>query len=248
MSTTARLEQIRAASPGLKARVAGVFYLLNAGTAFAYSVRERLTVPADAAATATNILAHESLFRIALVADLLGVAAYVVVTALFYELFRPVNRTLALLAAFFSLVGCVVQVFACVFHIGALTVLGSAPYLSVFSVAQLHAMSFVFLKLHGQAFNIAIEFFGFYCVLIGYLIFKSSFLPRVIGVLMALGGVAYVTGNLATFLSLPMAMVLGHSAVILGGVGECSLILWLLVMGVNTQRWNAQASVTGGSR
>ncbi len=248
MSATVMTQRIAEASPRLKARIAGFFYLLNAGTAFAFFVRGKLVVSGDAAATATNILAHERLFRMALAADLIGVASYVVVTALLYDLFKPVNRNLSLLAAFFSLVGCAVQVFACVFHLASLIVLGGAPYLSVFKVEQLQAMALMFLKLHGQGFNIAIVFFGFYCLLIGYLILRSTFLPQIIGVLMALGGLAYVTNNLANFLSLPLPMYLSHSVPALGGLGEGSLMLWLLLAGVNAQRWKAQAGAAGDGR
>lgn len=88
------IERIAEASPRFKARIAGVFYLLTAGTAFAFSVRGRLVVSGDAGATAANILAHQSLFRMALVADLIGVACYIVVTALFYDLFKPVKEPL----------------------------------------------------------------------------------------------------------------------------------------------------------
>jgi hypothetical protein len=236
------MEGIREASPRFKARMAGVFYLLNGGTAFAFSVRSRLVISGDAAATATNILAHEPLFRMAFAADLIGVAAYVVVTALLYDLLKPANRNLSLLAAFFSLVGCAVQVFACVFDLASLGVLGGAQYLSVFNSEQLQAMALMFLRLHGQGSNIAMVFFGFYCLLIGYLIFRSAFFPRIIGVLMALGGLAYVTNNLANFLSLPLGKYLSPYVPALGGLGELSLILWLLVIGVNTQRWKEQAA------
>jgi len=102
------MEEVRETSPRLKARIAGLFYLLNGGTGFAYSVRSRLVDSSDASTTASNILAHEHLFRIALAADLIGVAAYVVVAGLLYGLFKSVNRSLSLVAAFFSLVGCTI--------------------------------------------------------------------------------------------------------------------------------------------
>ena len=236
------MERIAEASPRFKARIAGLFYLLTGGAGFAFFVRGRLVVSGDAAATATNILAHEPLFRIALAADLIGVACYVVVTALLYELFKPVNRSLSLVAAFVSLMGCAIEVFACVFHLGSLLVLGGAQYLSVFKVEQLQAMALMFLKFHAQAFNIAIVFFGFYCLLIGYLIFRSTFLPRIVGVLMALGGLTYVINNFANFLSLPLPKYLTPCILVLPGLGEGSLMLWLVV-GVNAQRWKEQASV-----
>ncbi|MGA3209880.1 MAG: DUF4386 domain-containing protein, partial [Terriglobales bacterium] len=139
------MDRIRESSPRFKARMAGVFYLLNGGTGFAFAVRSRLVFPGDAAATASSVLAHRPLLRSALAADIVGVAAYLVVTALFYELFKPVNRTLSLVAAYFSLVGCAVQVFACVFDLASLSLLGGAQYLEVFKPEQLHAIALLFL-------------------------------------------------------------------------------------------------------
>jgi hypothetical protein len=104
------MERIAETSPGFKARIAGVFYLLTFVTGgLAVFARGGLVVNGDAAATATNILAHESLFRLGFAADLLVVACYIAVTALFYDLFKPVTRSVSLLAAFFSLVGCAIQ-------------------------------------------------------------------------------------------------------------------------------------------
>jgi hypothetical protein len=235
-------EQIREGSPRFKARMAGVFYLLNGGTGFAYSVRGRLVVPGDAAATAANILAHERLFRMAMAADLVGVAAYGLVAALLFGLFRPVSRTLSLVAAFLGLVGCAIQAGACVFDLGALSVLNDTQSYGAFKLDETQAMVELLMRLHGHGFNVAIVFFGFYCVLIGFLIFRSMFMPRIIGVLMALGGAAYVGSALAGFLSLPVPMALSRLVPVLGGLGELSLMLWLLVVGVNAQRWKEQAA------
>lgn len=239
------MEQIRETSPRFKARWAGVFYLLNGGTGFAFSVRSRLVETSDAAATATNILAHERLFRMALAADLVGVAAYLVVTPLLYGLLKPVGKSLSSVAALFSLVGCAIQASACVFDIAALSILKDAPYSRAFSVEQLQAMALIELRLHGQGFNIAIVFFGFYCLLIGFLIYRSTFMPRIIGVLLALSGPAYVVNNFALFVAMPLPMILSHLVPILGGIGELSLMLWLLIMGVNNQRWKEQAASAG---
>jgi len=127
------------------------------------------------------------------------------VTLLFYDLFKPVNRSLSLLAAFFSLVGCA---------IGAL---------SPFHLAPSHINSLVF--------------FGFYCLLIGYLIFRSTFLPRILGALMAFGGLGWLT-----FLSPPLANYLSPYNMVPGILGEGSLTLWLLVIGANVPRWEERAS------
>jgi len=235
------LEETRQASPRLRARIAGVFYLLNGGTGFAYSVRSRLVDSRDAAATASSILAQERLFRTALATDLVGVAAYIVVAALLYGLLKPVNRSLSLVAAFFSLVGCAIQASACIFDLAALNVLHGGLFGGAFNAEQSKAMAFMLLRLQLQGFNIAIVFFGFYCLVIGYLIFRSRFMPRFLGVLMAVSGLAYFTNNLAIFLAIPIPMMLAHLVPILDGLGELSLMLWLLIMGVNAQRWREQS-------
>jgi len=233
------MERIPEASPRLKARIAGVFYLLNilTGIIAEVFVRGRLVVYSDAATTAHNILAHEPLFRLGFASALICVACYIAVTALFYSLFEPVNRSLSLLAAFFSLVGCTIQAFICLFLLAPLVVLGGAQYLSVFKVEQLQALALVFLRLYGEGFAIVMVFFGFYCLLIGYLIFRSTFLPRILGVLMAIAGLCWLT-----FLSPPLANYLSPYILALGILGEGLLCLWLLMMGVNVPRWKGQAS------
>jgi hypothetical protein len=232
-------------SPRLKARIAGAFYLLTIPTAILAElfVRGQVVVSGNAAATATNILAHEPLFRLGFASDLIATACYIAVTALFYGLFKPVNRSLSLLAAFFSLVGCAIGAFSCLFHLAPLVVLGGAPYLSVFKLEQLQALALMFLKLRAQASNIGIVFFGFYCLLIGYLVFRSTFLPRILGVLMALAGLGWLT-----FLSPPLANYLSPYNLAPGLLGEGSLTLWLLVAGVNTAKWSELANSRRVSR
>jgi hypothetical protein len=232
------MEPIGEASLRLKARIAGVFYLLEMLTAgFALFVLRRLCVSGDAAATATNILAHQSLFQLGFAANLLGFACYIAVTGLFYDLFKPVNRSLSLLAAFFSLVGCTVGAVSCLFELAPLAVLGGAQYLNVFKVEQLQALALTFLKLYGQCFDISFVFFGFYCLLIGYLIFRSGFLPRILGAGMAIAGLGWLT-----FLSPALAHDLSPY-ILAAGIGEVSLTLWLLGAGVNAARWEERGSV-----
>jgi len=225
-------ERIAEASPRLKARMAGVFYLLTFLTGGVAVPSFRLVADSDAAATASNILAHEALFRLGFAALLINVAVYITVTLLFYELFKPVNRSLSLLAAFFSLVGCAIQAVSSAFFLAPLIVLGGAQSLSVFKVEQLQAQALMFFKLYAQAYNIGLVFFGFYCLLIGCLISRSTFLPRVLGVLMACAGLAWLT-----FLSPPLANHLLAYIEILGIIAEAALMLWLLIKGVNVQRW-----------
>ena len=243
MSTAAMMERIAGASPRFKARIAGAFYLVTTLTRMFVEifVRNRLVVSDGAAATATNILAHEWLWRWGFAADILAFASYVALTALLYELFKPVNRSVSLVAAFFSLVACAVQAVSSLFHLAPLVLLGGTPYLRAFNVEQLQALALVFLRLRAAAYHsIGLVFFGLYCLLIGYLIFRSTFLPRVIGVLMILAGLSYLM-----FLSPPLATHLQPYILFFPGVGQISLTLWLLVIGVNVQRWKEQAIAAG---
>jgi len=225
-------------SPHPRARITGVIYLLYFLTAvFGEFFLRGLVVSGDAAGTANNIMAHQPLFRLGLATGLIATACYIAVTALFYDLFKPVNRSLSLLAAFFSLVGCAILAFGSLFQLAPLVVLGGSQYLSVFKVEQLRALALMFLELNTQANNICVVFFGFYCLLIGYLIFRSAFLPRILGVLMAFAGLGWLT-----FLSPPLANYLSPYILVLGFLAELAFCLWLLVMGVNVQRWRQLAS------
>jgi hypothetical protein len=230
------------ASPRLWARMAGAFYLTTIimGVFAEVFARGELIVRDDAAATATNILAHESLYRLGLVADLIMLAAYIAVTVLLYVLLKPVGRIASLLAAFFSLVGIAVLAVNSLNHVAPLVLLGRTPYLSGFTTSQLQALALVSLKLHARGYSISGVFFGIYCVMLGYLIFRSGFLPRFIGVLMAIGGLGYVTGSFTLFLFPAVAARLPDLSM-LGGIAELALTLWLLVMGVNAQKWEEKA-------
>src|SRR5260370_5941801 len=231
MRTVVMIEPIAEASPLFRANMAGFFYRTSilTGGAAAF-VRWRLLASDEAAATATNILTHEPLFRMLFAADLISVLCYVAVTLLFYEMFKSVNRYLSLLAVLFSLMRCAIVAFADLFQIAALVVLRAGQYLNLLAVKEVPALALACLRLRGQAYNISLAVFGFYCLLIGYLIFKSTFLPRVVGVLMAFAGLACLT-----FLSPALARHL--SPYILGPslIGEGSLTLCLLLIGVNVQ-------------
>ncbi|MGA2424281.1 MAG: DUF4386 domain-containing protein [Terriglobales bacterium] len=241
MNTPVMMERIAEASPRPRARITGVVYLLFFLTVISAEFFVKgLVVDGDAAATANNILAHESLFRVGFAINLIATALYIAVTALFYDLFKPVNRSLSLLAAFFSLVGCAIQAFSYVFYLAPFVLLGGSQYLSVFKVEQLQALALMLLKLRSQAEQIDLVFFGFYDLLIGCLILRSTFLPRILGGLMALAGLAWLI-----FLLPPLANYLSYYILPLGFLAELLLMLWLLVKGVNVQRWMEQAGAAG---
>lgn len=230
-------------SPRFKARVAGALYLIG-GTLGGFAevfVRGRVVVYDDAAATATNILTHESLYRLGGAADLISLVCDTAVALLFYDLFKPTSRSLSLLAAFFRLTWVAPMVLNSLNHFAPLALLGGAYYLNAFKPDQLRAMAYTSLKLHAQGYNIGLVFFGVTCVLLGYLIFRSTFLPRVLGVLMAIAGLCYLTNSFTNFLSPASARAL-FPWILLGAFpGEFGLMLWLIIFGVNNERWKQQA-------
>ena len=136
-----------------------------------------------------------------------------------------------------GLTGCVIKTFTRVFFIAPLFILGGAHYLSVFSAEQLQALALLFLKVNDRGAAVALVFFGFYALLTGYLIIRSTFLPRILGVLSVFGGLGWLS-----FLYQPLGYRLFPYVVAFAILGAASLILWLLVFGVNEQRCKEQAS------
>jgi hypothetical protein len=231
-------------SPLFKARMGGGCWLMCFITSiFPLVVSGKLVVPGDAATTATNLLANEGLFLAGTALLLISTAFYVGATLFVYEVLKPVNRSLSLLAAFFSLVGCAVGALSCLFDFAPFVLLKGAPYLSVFTQEQLQALAYMFLAVRAQANSIGLVFFGLHCFGVGYLIFRSTFMPRIIGVLMMFAGIGWLT-----FLSPPLANSLAPFNMIPGGIGELSLTLWLLVKAVNVERWREQENRAGTRR
>jgi uncharacterized protein DUF4386 len=244
MSTAIAIDGIKETSPRAKARLTGVFYLVTilAGIFAQGFVSERLVASGDAARTATNILTHEPLYRLAFTVYLIEMASQITMTALFYDLLKPVSRSVSGLSAVFSYIGCGIKTLSRLFYFAPLLVLGGAPYLSVFSADQQQALALLFLKVNDQGAAIALVFFGFSTVLKGYLVFRSTFLPRALGVLTTVGGLGWLA-----FLSPPLGYRLFPYIVGVALLGSVATIVWLLVVGVNEKRWREQASASAAS-
>ena len=161
-------------SPQLYARMAGVSYLLGALTSVLGQmvVLGMFVVPGSATVTAANILSHESLFRLGFVSSLMTVPFHLAWAVLFHGLFKPVNRSVSLLAGFVMLVACAMWALSSLLHIAPLLVLQGKSSLSALAPEQLQALALMLLKLNAQAYGIGLVFFGFWCVLIGYLILR----------------------------------------------------------------------------
>ena len=230
--------------PRARARAAGVFYLLEGATsAFgALHVVSEVTVSGNAAATAANVVAHQPLMWLGFAAALVAVACHIIYTVLFYELFRPVSRTLSLVAAAMSLVAAAIQAGAALFQAAPLLTVRGSGYLNAFTAGQRDALTLAFLKLNMQAFDIYLVFFGMWLTLIGYLIVRSTFIPWIVGVLAACGGLCYLI-----LLAPPVANHLYPYYLAPDVIGEPVLLVWLLVVGVSPGRWHQQARLRPGS-
>jgi Domain of unknown function (DUF4386) len=225
-------------SPKAKARLAGVFEALEGFTSAwgQVTVLGQLIVVGNAAATAANILQHETLFRLGFASSLLGVVFHLAWAFLFYQLFAPVNRNISVCALLVILVCCALQAISALLYLAPLVVLTAGNSLNALTQEQLHALAYLFIRLNGLAFDTTLVFFGLWCVLTGYLIFKSTFMPRILGVLLAIDGFGWMM-----FMSPPLAHYLFLPIAVACGVAEIPLQLWLLIFGVNNERWKAQA-------
>lgn len=232
----------RITSPQIYARVAGLLYLIGivAGFYAEIFVRGGLVVANDAAATAHNIITHELQYRLGFAAELIEVLCNVPLMLIFYELFKVVNKRAALLVVFFGLVGTAIESVNLLNHLAPLTLLGGGRYLSAISGVQLQAQSYLSLKLFDLGFAISLVFYGASILFLGYLIFRSSFLPWIIGVLLVFEALCYVANSFALFIVPGIAQVV-FSVLAVSFIGEFSLCAWLLVMGVNVPKWEEKA-------
>ena len=231
-------------SPQLYARIGGALYLviIVIGLFGEMFVRDRLIVSGDATATAKNIMASEALWRFHIAAELFLLICALVLLMILFVLLRPVSRELTLLAAFFNLVSIGLEAATAMYLVVALFPLGNAGYLRAFAPEQLYAMASLSLKSHAYGFGVSLLFFGCFCVVIGRVIFRSGLFPKTIGVLMQIAGLCYLTDSFALIVAPAFANRLFPAILLPAFIGEASLCLWLLLKGVNVQRWKELAS------
>ena len=230
--------RISETSPQVYARIAALLYLVTiaAGIIAQMVISGRIIVDGDAGVTANNILTHRDLFQMGFTVYLIEMACQLAQAVLFYVLLKPVNRNTALLALVFSLVGCTIKTLSRLFYIAPLLVLGGSPYLNIFSPEQLQALALLLLNVNDQAAGIALAFFGISTFLNGFLIFRSGFLPRILGALSMMGGLGWLT-----FIYPPLGNQLFLYVLLIGLIGSASQIGWLLAKGVNVEKWQKLA-------
>lgn len=218
-----------------RARVAGALYLVIivcAGFAEGY-VRTSLVVPGDPSATASNIVASVTLFRLGLFADLVAFMADAGVAVLLYVILRSTAPTIALLAAAFRLVAHpAIASLNLLNHLGALLVLDGGGPLSAFDQAQREELALFAMDLHGYGYVVGGAFFGVHCALLGYLLYRSDLFPRLLGVLLGAAAIGYLFESFAVFVAPGLESVASTLVVVTASVGEVGLCLYLLVRGV----------------
>src|SRR5215210_8645313 len=230
-------------SPLVYARFAGLLALslLVLGPFSQLYVPSTLIVPGDATATANNIGASGWVFPLGIVSDSLIFLIEIVLSVLLYVLLRPVSRALSLVAAFARLAMAVIQGINLLPYFIALLLLSGAGYLTVFEADQLDALALLFLNAHQYGDYIWQVFFGLHLFVLGYLILKSGYFPRILGVLVVFGSLGYLTDSFGNFLYPNYDEIFGWVVGVTAVIGELPFFLWLLIKGVNVQRYNERA-------
>ena len=230
------------------ARTGGILYLvlILVGMFAILFVRDKLIVSGDVTATANNIMHSQFLWRSGIAADLIMHVLDIPIMLIVYILLKPVNKNIALLALLFNLVQTAVLVANKLNLIAALLPLESVDYLKTLDPHQLYAEVYLSIKLHDIGFAVGLIFFGFTCFVNGYLIFRSGYIPRIIGVLLQVAGVCYVTHSFILLLAPKFSSIIFMMPCM---VAELSFCLWLIFKGVNVKGWEQKTkapAIIGG--
>jgi hypothetical protein len=227
-------------SPQVYARSAGVLYLIITVAAIIahFYVPSQLIVPGNAEITASNIMASESLFRIGGIgSELVTLLSEIVLSVLIYVLFKPVSKTLSLVAVVSRLAMTTIHGINLLNLFFVWLLLSGADYLTVFKAEQLHALATLFLEAHRYGFAIGIAFFALHVFVLGYLILKSSYFPRILGVLFLIAAFAYLIDSSATLLFANSNYKTPGLLAMVIAIAEISFPLWLLIKGVRIEQW-----------
>lgn len=221
------------------ARIAGFMYLLQIplGVFGILYIPKALVVLGDAAATANNILAHEFLFRLSMVSAILA-ALVTVVTALFlYKVLKPVHKNYARLMVICTLIVAPISMLNELNHVAVLLLLNSPEIITIFTTSQLHTLMSVFLDVQGYGIQIVGIFFGLWLLPMGYLVFKSGYIPKIIGVFLVITCLGYLIDFLAFFLFPNFGVIISEYT----WLGEVMMVSWLLIKGINIEQWEKRA-------
>ncbi len=230
-------------SPQIYARIGGILYILIIALGIFYElmVKDKIIVVGNASATMANLKSMEFLWRLGIVAELVSSIIGFCLVFIMYKLTRLVNKDLAMLAAFFNMAACTIQTVYILKRVEVLFPIGTAEYLSAFTPEQLGALISLTLKSHVFGFGIALLMFGPYFLITGYLISKSRYLPKFIGILYIISGLGYLVNGFVLILAPQLSGIMFMIIVLPVFIGEMSLALTLTIKGVNEVEWNKYA-------
>jgi hypothetical protein len=231
-------------SPSTRGRILAALYLfvIICGIIAQAFIADGLVVYDDAARTAANILANTSLYRLGFTIFMLEMVAQVITSAMFYDLLKPVNRSLARTTAIIGITGSGIKAFARLFFYAPLILLSGASYLAAIPPEQLEALSLAFIRINNQGAAIGLIFFGFETLFRGWLLFKSGFLPRFLGVLSVIGGLGWLT-----YLWPPLGSQVFMGVALFALIGVVVMTGWLFIRGVDDAKWRARAALAATS-
>ena len=220
------------------ARIAGFCYLVVIATGLFSEVfvRQTLRVSNDALTTAHNIQTNEMLFRWGFVADLINFVVGIPTILIIYHFFKKSNKILLQIALSLVIIQTAIIAVNLLNQITPLLLLANDTYLNTFQQSQLATLSLLSLNIQSQGYAIGLVFFGFYCILMGFVIYKTNAMPRVIGVLYAIAGLCYLINSFTMFLSKGFANPIFVYLAIPIFIGELSVCLWLLIKGIDTTK------------
>ncbi len=227
------------ASINKTARLAGILYLLMAplGIFGILYIPSTLFVPGDMAATASNILENQLLFRLSIVSAIVVQLVNIWVAILLYKLLKPVNQTHASLMVIFLLLGVPIAYLNELTYFAVLLLVNGGGPLASFTTDQMLAHMSLFLDLHKHGIMIAQVFWGLWLFPMGYLIFRSGYLPRILGILLMIGCFGYVIDSFIFFVNPDFGVTFSEFTFL----GEILMPLWLVIKGVNVERWEQRA-------
>ena len=221
------------------ARTTGFLYLLliPLGVFGMIYVRETLFVPDDIAATVSNIMANQTLFCSSIVSTLIVQVVNIFVVLNLYKILKPVNKNHAVYMAVFILLGMPIAMLNELNQFAVLLLMNGADYLTVFTSDQINALIALFLDLRSAGINIAQIFWGLWLFPMGYLVFKSGFLPKIIGVFLIIACFGYLTDSFIFFFVPDFGITFSEFTFL----GEAMITFWLLIKGVNVEEWEKRA-------
>jgi len=220
------------------ARIAGFCYLVVIATGLFSEVfvRQALRVPNDALATAHLIQTNEMLFRWGFVADLINFVVGIPTILILYHFFKKSYKIILQIALALVIIQIAIIAVNLLNQITPLLLLSNESYLNSFDTDQLATLSLLYLNIQAQGYGIGLIFFGFYCILIGYVIFKTNAIPKIIGIAYAIAGLGYLINSFTMFLSKGFENPLFIYLAIPIFIGELCLCLWLLIKGIDSSK------------